>query len=750
MKSRHSLLPHCSRRDFLPAILAPLFLATAVRAEVLAPSDGADSDSFGQSAALDGTNAVVGACHVVKPGLAWAGQAYFFRYLGSTSGTAIESAILTPSNPSGGDQFGHDVGIVGNNVLVGSPYTNLSANDQGLGFYYSDLSNATGTVTETLRLSAKNAGEDDNLGYFVALSGDNALLTAPGGAFAAYYTGLDSLSATDARYDAASGTYTESLRLTSSDHVENDYYGLAVDLDGKNALVGAFHADTTVDETTVHFTGRAYYYNLAAVPDGATTVAESVRLSTSEPARYASLGRSVSLEGDNALVSAYGMPSGDLTYVGAAYYYKNLSANTTGAATESLKLAASDAAGWDYFGNSVSLSGNNALAGAYFATVNNLSYAGKAYLFTGLDSASGTLNETLEIMTGTPRDGALFGYAVALDGTRFVITAQHGTNPETGANSGTACAGDIRALTTLDDGDILSIDNLGVNSRTDWIVGKSHPNNGVRLSADSQLVAAVPGKSVTVGAGEGADNNLLRIDGILVANLVNVGADGKNFGNSLIVGKGGVVFASTLAIGDSSDTGKNTLILDSGALLILTGDDTATIASFMGDEKILLDHEVRLIAATDTLLASTYCTSAEAAQAFLDENNLTNCPYPALLLSNCTLVASRIMNLSWARLRNAEGNWFDSRWYGWFYYEADWGRWIWHAQHGWQYVRELPDGALCIWDAASGAWWYTNRDWYPAMYDFSKGKWFYYGGGEAPNRSFWSYDADAWVDEGSR
>jgi hypothetical protein len=750
MKSRHCLRSHCSRRDYLPAILAPLFLATAARAEVLAPSDGALGDYFGQSVALSGTSAALGAYHVVKPGLAWTGQAYFFRDLGSTSGTAIESAILTPSNPSGGDLFGHDVGIVGNNVLVGSPYTRLSASHQGLGYYYRNLANATGTVTETLRLSAKNAAEDDNLGYFVALFGDNALLTAPGGAFVAYYTGLDSLSAEDARYDAASGTYTESLRLTSSDHVAKDNYGLAVDLDGTNALVGAFHAATTVGETTLPFTGRAYYYNLAAVPDGATSVAESVRLSTSEPAENASLGRSVSLEGDNALVCAYGMPSGDLTYVGAAYYYKNLSANTTGTATESLKLAASNGAGWDYFGNSLSLSGDNALVGAYFGTVNNLTNAGKAYYFANLDSASGTLNETLEIMPGTPREGALFGYAVALDGTRFVITSLHGTNSETGADSGTAFAGDIRALTTLDSGEILSIDNLGVNSKTDWIIGKSHYGNGVSLSAGSQFVVATPGKSVTVGAGEGADQNILRIDGILVAGTVNVGMGGKNTNNILIIGEGGVVYASTLNVGDAPVSATNTLVLDSGSFLILSGDDTAAIASLAESQKILLRHEVRFTAATGTLLASTYCTSAEEAQAFLDENNLADCPYPALLLSNCTLVASRIMNLSWARLRDADGNWFDSRWYGWFYNAADWGRWIWHPQHGWQYIRELPDGALCIWDSASGAWWYTNREWYPAMYDFSKGQWFYYGDGEAPNRRFWSYDANDWVSEGSR
>jgi len=752
VKYRSSPLFLRSSHRALLAVLTSLVAGASARAEVLAPSDGAASDNFGQSVALSGTNAVVGANHFVKPNLAWTGQAYFFRELGALSGASVENVILTPSLPSGGDLFGNDVGVSGNRVLVGSPYTRISLTKQGVGFYYRDLSTAIGTVTETLRLTAKNAAEDDDLGYDAALSGDNALLTAPGGGFVGYYAELDSLTSQDARYDAASGTYTESLRLTASDHVTGDNYGLAVALDGTNALVGAFHADTTVGEDTLSDTGRAYYYNLAAVPEGVTTLAESVRLSTSEPAQYASLGRSLSLESDNALVGAYGMPSGDLTYVGAAYYYKNLSANTTGTATENVKLAATDGAGWDYFGNSVSLSGGNALVGAFFGRVNNLDYTGKAYLFTNLDSASGMVNETLTIMAGTPAENDLFGYAVALDGPRFVITSERGTNPETGARSGIAYAGDIRALTTLDEdgGEMLSIDNLGVRSGVDWIIGKTHSGNGVSLSAGSQFVVNRPGRSVTVGAEEGADQNILRIDGILVAGTVNVGMDGKTTNNILIVGKGGAVFASTLNVGDAPGPGSNSLILDSGSFLVLTGDDTAAVASLVADGKVLLRHDARLLAATGTLLACSYCPTTEAAQAFLDENHLADGPYPAFLLEGCTLVASRIMNLSWARLQNAEGNWFDSRWYGWFYYEADWGRWIWHARHGWQYVWEMPDGALCLWDSASGAWWYTNREWYPAMYDFSAGAWFYYSGGEAPNRRFWSYESDGWVDEGSR
>ncbi|RRJ98068.1 hypothetical protein Ga0100231_006620 [Opitutaceae bacterium TAV4] len=90
-------------------------------------------------------------------------------------------------------------------------------------------------------------------------------------------------------------------------------------------------------------------------------------------------GFSVSLSGDSALVGAR-QNDGKVAASGSAYYFKGLDGKTglpdgytghasvTTATYESVKLLASDGAKDDYFGTSVSLSGDSALVGAFTMT----------------------------------------------------------------------------------------------------------------------------------------------------------------------------------------------------------------------------------------------------------------------------------------------------------------------------------------------------------------------------------------------
>jgi hypothetical protein len=87
-------------------------------------------------------------------------------------------------------------------------------------------------------------------------------------------------------------------------------------------------------------------------------------------------GRSVSLSGGLALVGAY-YDDDNGSNSGSAYVYD---VSTPSSPVEVAKLTASDGAGGDYFGWSVSLSGGLALVGAPYDDDNG-SYSGSAYLF---------------------------------------------------------------------------------------------------------------------------------------------------------------------------------------------------------------------------------------------------------------------------------------------------------------------------------------------------------------------------------
>jgi hypothetical protein len=81
------------------------------------------------------------------------------------------------------------------------------------------------------------------------------------------------------------------------------------------------------------------------------------------------------------------------------------------------KLTASDAAALDNFGIAVALEGERALVGAW-GSESPGGFRGAAYVFES--DASGTWQETAKLVSGTPAAGS-FGQSVALSGTRALV-----------------------------------------------------------------------------------------------------------------------------------------------------------------------------------------------------------------------------------------------------------------------------------------------------------------------------------------
>jgi hypothetical protein len=98
----------------------------------------------------------------------------------------------------------------------------------------------------------------------------------------------------------------------------------------------------------------------------------------------------------------------------------------------------------------------------------------------------------------------------------------------------------------------------------------------------------------------------------------------------------------------------------------------------------------------------------------------------------------------WSGRRGRE-RWYPS-WYGWFYWDASFGDWIYSPEHGFQYVWPTSEStAVVLWDAASQSWWWTcEEECYPMVYVYGRG-WFYYLGGEPGNRTFWDYTAERYI-----
>ncbi len=121
--------------------------ANATQTAQLTASDGAASDLLGQAVAISGDTIVGGAC-------CWSwtstGKAYVFVKPAAGWANGTETAKLTASDGSAGDQFGSSVAISGDAVVAGAPYADISGNvDQGAAYVFQQFPAAI-TVTKHL------------------------------------------------------------------------------------------------------------------------------------------------------------------------------------------------------------------------------------------------------------------------------------------------------------------------------------------------------------------------------------------------------------------------------------------------------------------------------------------------------------------------------------------------------------------------------------------------------------------------
>ena len=496
---------------------------THVHAAGLTASDGATD--FGDSVSPSGSSGLVGAYSTTVGANSSQGSAYAFRNLDTATGTITQNVKLIASDGAAVDRFGFAVSQSGTIGLVGAYFDGIGANTrQGSAYVFRNLDTATGTITQNVKLIASDGATFDELGTSVSLSGSIGLVGATQGVSTNKGTAY-----VFRNLDTATGTITQNVKLLASDGAPSNYFGCSVSQAGSIGLVGAYSAN--IGSTPGQ--GTAYVFRSLDTATG--TITQNVKLLASDGAANDSFGDAVSLSGSSGLVGALADSFGANTAQGSAYVFRNLN-TATGTITQNLKLTASDGAGGDLFGNSVSLSGSIGLVGAYQDAVGANVRQGSAYLFRNLDTATGTITQNVKL---TASDGAFddwFGYSVGLDGDQFVIGA---LNKHPGTGRGKAYSGSVASVTTLDAGSTSkTISGISFVSQDDWIIGQTTSSNQVILSAGDTANVTAAGKAVWIGKNAGSNNNTLVIAGTLTANQINVGAGG-NAGNVLQLGNGG-------------------------------------------------------------------------------------------------------------------------------------------------------------------------------------------------------------------
>lgn len=235
-----------------------------------------------------------------------------------------------------------------------------------------------------------------------------------------------------------SAQQSEDSKLLASDGSGNHYFGTCTEVFGDIAMVGAVGYPGNGE-----MRGAVYVYRYEEATD---TWNETHKLVASDGGEGDRFGQAVSLQGDLALIGAYGHNG----YMGAAYMFRYDSGTDTW--VEKAKLVGSDVSGDANFGQNVALHGDVALVGARYVDGN-----GAAYVFR-YDSGSGVWNEEAKLTASDGNLYDLFGSAIALHHEVALIGAYACDFPEDSAGAAYVFRYDAGTQTWSEEAKLLASD----------------------------------------------------------------------------------------------------------------------------------------------------------------------------------------------------------------------------------------------------------------------------------------------------
>jgi pimeloyl-ACP methyl ester carboxylesterase len=471
----------------------PITLDPVAQQAFLKASNLGGVDNFGCSVAISGDTMVVGAYledssttgvnSTPNNSELDAGAAYVFVRSGSSWTQQAYLKASDPSSTSGiGNYFGYSVAISGDTLVVGAYSEDSSATGVNGAESNDDAPNSgaayvfvrSGTSwTQQAYLKASNADMFDNFGYSVSISGDTLVVGATGEKSLA--TGVNGDQSNDAPNDGTqhgaayvfvrSGTtWAQQAYLKASNTASGapnphgngggDEFGCSVAISGDRLVVGAYGEDSLAvgvngDQSNNNAleSGAAYVFarNGTSWTQQAYLKASNADVVIEGWYGGGYFGWSVAISGDTVVVGAFGESS---NAVGVNGNESNTAAPESGAAyvfvhsgtawIQEAYLKASNAEGQtpeifngDFFGQSVAVSGDTVVVGAYHESSNatgvngnqsdnSAEAAGAAYVFvrTGI-----VWTQEAYIKASNTESIAAFGYSVAISGDTMVAGA---------------------------------------------------------------------------------------------------------------------------------------------------------------------------------------------------------------------------------------------------------------------------------------------------------------------------------------
>lgn len=260
--------------------------------------------NFGDSIALDGTTAVIGASNergaAAEPSV---GAAYVFT--ADANGIWTQSQRLASSHPLHWDLFGIAVGISGDTIMIGASQETWvdQTSGPGKGAVHVFAASA-GVWTETGELYADDGVDGDYFGEVLVFDGQTLVVGAPA---------VDAFAGAAYVFTLSGGSWTQSQKLLAVEAEENAFFGRSLALGGNQLVLGAPGA--TAGETP--FAGAAYLF-----AEAGGTWAQTARFTASDAMLGDYLGFAVGLkDGEHVITGAPHDFDDGQSLSGAVYAY---------------------------------------------------------------------------------------------------------------------------------------------------------------------------------------------------------------------------------------------------------------------------------------------------------------------------------------------------------------------------------------------------------------------------------------------
>ncbi|KAH8085544.1 hypothetical protein JL720_7530 [Aureococcus anophagefferens] len=340
-------------------------------------------------------------------------------------------------------------------------------------------------------------------------------------------------------------------KLLASDAAAEDYFGYSVAISGDLVVVGAYRDDDAGSKTGSAYVfrttndggswtqtaklvasdaagqllrqirrhqrrlvvagadgnnedvGSAYVFRTR---NGGASWSQTAKLLASDAAKDDVFGESVAISGDLVVVGAYGNNDAGSSS-GSAYVFRTR--NSGASWTQTAKLLASDAAAEDYFGYSVAISGDLVVVGAY-RDDDAGSKTGSAYVFRTTNDG-GSWTQTAKLVASDAAKDNYFGKSVAISGDLVVVGAD-GNNEDTAK----LVASDAAAKDNFGYSVAISGDLVVVGAYEDDDAGSSSGSAYV-LPADGSAVTPRPTLRPTRGGTSGGGTDTLVVVAAAVA-----------------------------------------------------------------------------------------------------------------------------------------------------------------------------------------------------------------------------------------